>query len=170
LQKYVILGIFYYGDNMLKKIIKLILIVFWMGLIFSFSADSGKVSTGKSDGLIIRVVETIMGRELNDSEKEKWIDYLVVPVRKGAHLFVYLVLGVLVISFLKEFMIVNYKVLLLAVFISFLYACSDEIHQMLVPGRSGQISDVLLDAVGSSIGIIFYYLIYKKKLIVTDKV
>ena len=120
MQKYVILGIFYYGDNMLKKIIKLILIVFCLVLIFSYSADSGKVSTGKSDGLIIRVVETIMGRELNDSEKEKWIDYLVVPVRKGAHLFVYLVLGVLVISFLKEFMIVNYKVLLLAVFISFL--------------------------------------------------
>ena len=154
---------------MLKRIIKLILIVFWMGLIFSFSNDSGKVSTGKSDGLIIRVVETIMGRELNDSEKEKWIDYLVVPVRKGAHLFVYLVLGILIISFLKEFMIINYKVLLLGIFISFLYSCSDEIHQMLVPGRSGQVSDVLLDTIGASIGIIFYYLFYRK-LNNTDKV
>ena len=90
---------------MLKRIIKLILIVFWMGLIFSFSNDSGKVSTGKSDGLIIRVVETIMGRELNDSEKEKWIDYLVVPVRKGAHLFVYLVLGILIISLITIYII-----------------------------------------------------------------
>lgn len=155
---------------MVKKIIKLILIVFWMGLIFSFSNDSGKVSTGKSDGFIIRVVETIMGRELNDSEKEKWIDYLVVPVRKGAHLFVYLILGLLVISFLKEFLVINYKVLLLAIFISFLYACSDEIHQMLVPGRSGQIKDVLLDTIGSSVGCYFYYLIYKYKLKITDKV
>lgn len=155
---------------MVKKIIKLILIVFWMGLIFSFSNDSGKVSTGKSDGFIIRVVETIMGRELNDSEKEKWIDYLVVPVRKGAHLFVYLILGLLVISFLKEFMVIHYKALLLAIFISFLYACSDEIHQMLVPGRSGQIKDVLLDTIGSSVGCCFYYLIYKYKLKITDKV
>lgn len=155
---------------MIKKVIKFILIIFWMGLIFSFSNDSGVVSTKKSDGLIIRVVETIMGRELKDSEKEKWVDYLVVPVRKGAHLFVYLVLGLLIISFLKECMIINYKILLLSIFLSFLYACSDEVHQMLVPGRSGQLVDVLLDTFGSSIGIVMYYFIYSKKMKVTDKV
>ena len=155
---------------MISKVIKIILIIFWMGLIFSFSSDTGSVSTKKSDGLIIRVDETIIGRELNDNEKEKWIDYLVIPVRKGAHLFVYLILGILIISFLKEFMVVNYKVLFLAIFISFLYACSDEIHQMLVPGRSGQIKDVLLDTIGSSIGCFVYYFINKKKMIVTDKI
>ena len=155
---------------MIRKIIKLILIILWMVLIFSFSNDTGSVSTKKSDGFIIKMVETISGRELSESEKEKWTTYLVVPVRKGAHLGVYLVLGILIFSFISEFMIISYKSILLAIGISFLYACSDEIHQMLVPGRSGQISDVLLDAVGSSIGIVFYYLIYKKKLIVTDKI
>lgn len=141
---------------MIKKVIKLILIIVWMGLIFSFSNDTGVVSTKKSDGFIIRMVETVLNRELSADEKEKWTTYLVKPVRKGAHLGVYLILGILVISFISEFIVINYKVMLLSLGISFLYACSDEIHQLLVPGRSGQLSDVLLDTVGAGIGILIF--------------
>lgn len=137
-----------------------------MGLIFSFSNDSGVVSTKKSDGFIIRTVETILGRDLNDEEKEKWTTYLVVPVRKGAHVGVYLVLGLLVVSFINEFFVFNYKTILIACVVCFLYACSDEIHQLLVPGRSGQVKDVLLDFLGSLLGIVGYYFIGKR---VNDK-
>ena len=159
---------------MVRRIIKLLLILFWMGLIFSFSNDSGTVSTKKSDGFIIRTVETIIGRELSADEKEKWVNYLVVPVRKGAHLAVYLVLGVLIFSFVSEFMVINYKSLLLSIGISFLYACSDEIHQLLVPGRSGQVKDVILDTLGASIGIVIISFIMKviekrKNKLVSDK-
>lgn len=127
---------------MIRKIIKFILIILWMMLIFSFSNDTGNVSTKKSDGFIIKIVESISGRKLSEAEKEKWTTYLVVPVRKGAHLGVYFVLGILVFSFISEFMIISYKSILLSIGISILYACSDEIHQLLVPGRSGQIKDV----------------------------
>ena len=147
---------------MIRKIIKLILIILWMVLIFSFSNDTGSVSTKKSDGFIIKMVETISGRELSEIEKEKWTTYLVVPVRKGAHLGVYLVLGILIFSFVSEFMIISYKSILLAIGISFLYACSDEIHQLLVPGRSGQIKDVFLDTIGACIGIISYSFVVRK--------
>lgn len=147
---------------MIRKIIKLILIILWMVLIFSFSNDNGSVSTKKSDGFIIKMVETISGRELSESEKEKWTTYLVVPVRKGAHLGVYLVLGILIFSFISEFMIISYKSILLAICISFLYACSDEIHQLLVPGRSGQIKDIFLDTIGACIGIISYSFVVRK--------
>ena len=146
----------------MRKIIKLVLIVVWMGIIFSFSNDTGEVSTKKSDGIIIRTVETFLSRNLNSLEKEKWIKYLVVPVRKTAHLFVYLILGMLTISFCQEFGEINNKMVLLALFLAFLYALSDEIHQMLVPGRSGQFSDVFLDTVGSFMGIISYRLVYNK--------
>ena len=74
-----------------------------MMLIFSFSNDTGNVSTKKSDGFIIKIVESISGRKLSEVEKEKWTTYLVVPVRKGAHLGVYFVLGILVFSFISEF-------------------------------------------------------------------
>lgn len=146
----------------MRKIIKLVLIIVWMGIIFSFSNDTGEVSTKKSDGIIIRTVETFLSRDLNSLEKEKWVKYLVVPVRKAAHFFVYLILGILIISFCQEFGDINNKMVLLALFLAFLYALSDEIHQMLVPGRSGQISDVLLDAIGSFVGIISYKLIYNR--------
>ena len=82
----------------ISKVIKVILIVFWMGLIFSFSNDTGSVSTKKSDGLIINVIESICNRELSSEEKEMWTSYLIKPVRKGAHLVIYLILGILILS------------------------------------------------------------------------
>ncbi len=146
---------------MIKKLIKLVLIVSWMGLIFSFSNDTGVVSTRKSDGIIIRVVEFFKGEKLSPIEKDKWTTYLVVPVRKGAHLGVYFILGVLIISFYKEFNLARYKMILLALLTAFLYACSDELHQLFIPGRSGQIKDIILDTVGASLGILFYSFIVR---------
>ena len=35
-----------------------------------------------------------------------------------------------------------------------IYAISDEIHQLFVPGRAGQVRDVLIDSAGSFLGII----------------
>ena len=45
---------------------------------------------------------------------------------------------------------------------SFIYACSDEVHQLLVPGRSGQICDVLLDTIGACIGVLLFTFIIRK--------
>ena len=127
---------------MIRKIIKFILIVVWMGLIFSFSSDNATASTNKSDGVIIKIVQVFKNDNLTIKEKEYWTNKLVVPIRKGAHFFVYFILGLLVISFL--------------------YACSDEVHQLFVPGRSGQVSDVLLDTFAGIISIISYGIIYNK--------
>ncbi len=138
----------------IKKVIKLIFVVLWMSLIFIFSNDSGVQSTKKSDGFIIRIVEVFYGRELSLQEKEKWVAYLVLPVRKGAHLGVYLILGVLALSFISEFISISWKSILISMVVCFIYACSDEVHQLLVPGRSGNIKDVLLDTIGSGIGVL----------------
>ncbi len=147
---------------MIKKIIKLMLILLVMFTIFNFSADTGSKSTKKSDGLIIKTVEFFYGRSLDKPEKEKWLKYLVIPVRKSAHFCIYLVLGFLVISFIKEYYILSYKQLLLSLLICILYAISDEVHQLFVPGRSGEIRDIIIDGVGSISGILIYYLGYKK--------
>jgi len=39
---------------------------------------------------------------------------------------------------------------------SVLYACTDEIHQLFVPGRGAQMSDVLLDSAGAGLGIVLF--------------
>lgn len=51
------------------------------------------------------------------------------------------------------------KGLLLIIGISLLYAASDEIHQLFVPGRVASIKDFLID----SMGIFLAILIYPKK-------
>ena len=38
-------------------------------------------------------IEFLIERDLTDGEKEKWLGYFVVPVRKSAHIIIYFVLG-----------------------------------------------------------------------------
>lgn len=81
-------------------------------------------------------------------------NYVPVLIRKTAHLFLFSVLGILVF----ETVISHRKQKLSSVFLSvcfcFLYACTDEIHQYFVDGRSAQFSDVLLDTFGALFGIL----------------
>ena len=146
---------------MIKKLIKLLLIILCMFMIFSFSSDNGVESTKKSDSIIITITEKFIGRELTIDEKEKYIDIFVVPVRKSGHLFIYFLLGLSIISFLSEFMIINKKGVIITIIIVFLYACSDEIHQLFISGRSGEVLDVLIDTIGGSISAYLYYYIIK---------
>lgn len=145
----------------MKKWIKLILIIICMGVIFSFSSDNAVDSTKKSDGLIIRVSSILSKDKLTKEEQVAVINKFVKPVRKSAHFLIYMVLGILLISFLGEFSITRRKMILLAIFLAFLYACSDEVHQLFVTGRSGQFSDVILDTMGSVTGIYLYILLIK---------
>ena len=148
---------------MIRKVIKTILVLLWMAMIFLLSNEEAVKSSKKSDGLIIRSVELFTGKSLSIQEKEKVLKYLVFPVRKCAHLSLYLILGILVISLLREYMVINTKLVLLSLLICFLYACSDEIHQLFVPGRSGEVRDVLIDILGACLGVFFYYLFFRKK-------
>lgn len=148
---------------MIRKVIKIILVLLWMVMIFLLSNEEAVKSSKKSDGLIIKSVELFTGKSLSDQAKEKVLKYLVFPVRKCAHLSLYLILGILVISLLREYMVINTKLVLLSLLICFLYACSDEIHQLFVPGRSGEVRDVLIDTLGACLGVSFYYLVFRKK-------
>ena len=148
---------------MIRKVIKIILVLLWMVMIFLLSNEEAVKSSKKSDDLIIKSVELFTGKSLSDQEKEKVLKYLVFPVRKCAHLSLYLILGILVISLLREYMVINTKLVLLSLLICFLYACSDEIHQLFVPGRSGEVRDVLIDTLGACLGVSFYYLVFRKK-------
>ena len=50
------------------------------------------------------------------------------------------------------------KAIIIAFLGTFLYACSDEFHQLFIPGRSGEFRDVMLD---SSASLIANYLFYR---------
>lgn len=129
--------------------------------IFIFSSDNGVESSRKSDGIIIKISEMLVGHSVNSDEREKYIEKYSFYIRKFAHFSIYFLLGFLLVNLIYEYKTINYKCLLFALLISFIYACSDEVHQLFVVGRSGNIIDVLIDTFGASIGISFYYLIYK---------
>ena len=44
-----------------------------------------------------------------------------------------------------------------------IYAISDEIHQSFIPGRSPQVTDVLIDTMGVILGILLVILVIKIK-------
>lgn len=146
---------------MIRKIIKTILLLIWLIVIFCFSSDNGIDSTNKSDGFIINTIEFIKGSELTTKEKEIYIDKLVTPVRKGAHFTEYFILGILVYSLFSEFFSKK-QLIIYSIIFCFLYACSDEIHQLFVVGRSAKFLDVIIDTLGSFTGIFIFDFIKNK--------
>lgn len=149
------------GDIVKKKIIKGFVVFLCMSLIFSFSQDNSLESTKKSEGVLLGISSFF---NFTEKQQENVVDLFFVPVRKCAHFFIYCVLGITLISFLREFFLPIRRLILLSIFLAFIYACSDEFHQLFVAGRSGQFSDVLLDTIGASVGVLLYYFLFKNKL------
>ena len=145
------------------KVIKILLLILCMGTIFFFSSDNGERSSGKSHSIVYSVGEFFMGRNLTEKEKGYYVEHFDTPVRKLAHFTIYFLLGLLFISNLKEYSVLTKKSILYTIIFVFLYACSDEIHQLFVNERSGEILDVLLDTIGGSCSSYLYYLFRSKK-------
>ena len=134
------------------KYFKLTLVIIWMIIIFLFSNQKAVNSSKLSDGLIlktVRIIEKINHKTYSD---EEILTKFVRPVRKVAHFTIYLILGILVYLYIKEYGMKN--TILISIFICCMYACTDEIHQMFIEGRSGEVLDVLIDTIGSFLGII----------------
>ena len=152
---------------MLRKVIKFTLVICCMLIIFMFSSDSGTASSKKSDSVIINLIDVISNKKVNNKDRDKYIEKYVFPVRKCAHFTIYLILGILVISLLSEYRILNFKTVLYTLLIVFLYACSDEFHQLFVDGICGQLSDVIIDSSGSIVSCFLWRLVKKNERIIT---
>lgn len=143
----------------MKKIIKYTLLIIWMTIIFLFSnqpaTESGKLSNNFLDKTI-----TIFNKDITTKQKEQLIKQYGIKIRKLAHFTIYFILGILMISIINEYNIKN--TILISIVLCFLYATSDEIHQLFIAGRSCEFKDVLIDTMGSFIGINIYNLINKK--------
>lgn len=136
----------------IKKSIPWLLVIIWMGLIFCFSHQPASQSSHLSSG-ISQTLVTILGKIIPAmADEADWMHYII---RKAAHLFVYMVLGFLVSHALANSGVKGWRRFGLAMVICFLYAVSDEVHQVFIPGRSGQIGDVVIDSVGALLALFF---------------
>ncbi len=135
----------------MKKFIKWLLLILWLSFIFYMSNQTGGTSGGLSDKIFY-----FFTNFLPELENHKGL--CLFFIRKGAHVFEYFVLGILVFEVVKEYIIDLKKLIIISLLFSLFLACFDEIHQLFIDGRAGKITDVLIDSIGYIISILLLFL------------
>ena len=95
---------------------------------------------------------------MSEIDRTKYAESIEFPVRKTAHATEYAILGILLTATLSSFEKRHYE--LWGWLLGTGYAATDEIHQLFVPGRSGQVTDVMLDSAGCLLGCLLLCTIY----------
>ena len=131
----------------MKKTIKLILLISWMFLIYYMSSLNSDISSNQS-GFIVNFISGLLN--LNN------IDLITYVIRKLAHVFEYLILYILLSINIKELKLKNYEII--SFILTIVYSFTDEVHQLFIPGRAGQLQDILIDLIGIMLGYISYIL------------
>ncbi len=141
-----------------RQYIFLIIAIIWMAVIFYFSALPAEKSE-KESGLVATFLCAIFVDgfdEMSLEEQLSYTDAIDYPIRKVAHATEYAILGFLLAGVCIAD-INGYKRWLqfLAPWLAtVIYAATDEFHQLFVEGRSGQVTDVCIDALGGAVGVI----------------
>jgi VanZ family protein len=127
------------------QIVNIILLLIWLCVIFIFSSEPSAVSSTRS-GVIVNTIKTI-NPSVADTEN---ITFLV---RKAAHITAYFILGILMYRVVRMYARIPKKTILFSIVFVATYAISDELHQLLVNGRSGEVRDVLIDTTAGAFGV-----------------
>lgn len=134
-----------------------------MIIIFYFSSKPA-IDSGESSLMISRHIlttyENITGISNDGLEEFHILSKLDHVVRKTAHFIEYMVLAAMWFLHFTIWKIGVKGRVGLSILITSLYAATDEYHQTFVAGRSGQISDVLLDSCGAATGAFVLLLIF----------
>lgn len=164
--------------RLLLVFVGIILVFSVMRLIFNLSAQSGSQSGSLSnslylflrrfeflgqllhywDQLVIKVLYMLNLEELYPLLFSTYSNWNVI-IRKWAHFGIYMSLGIAsmgVFTYTFNF----YKAFIITLYVGAFFAFTDEVHQLFVDGRSGQISDFGIDVLGLVTGITFCLGIY----------
>lgn len=148
-----------------RKVINWSILILWMCFIFYMSNQPANISDGQSFKAMT-ILESL-GIDVNGifGELANFI------VRKCAHFLEYMILALLIMNVVKMYLAFKVSTGLSVIF-TFLYACTDEFHQLFVPGREGAFRDVIIDTCGGITFILFYILckiIIRKRLEIKNK-
>lgn len=140
------------------RIISWVLVLLCMATIFWFSAQVAEESASQS-GSILSFLEPILG---------EWItDHIV---RKFAHALEFCGLALLIFNALYQS--TGFAKPFSAFGLTVIYAVTDELHQLFVPGRACRFFDVCVDSAGAVVGILgglLLVFIYSRIKLVHDK-
>ncbi len=137
-----------------KKTVISILVAIWTCVIFSFSLQPAEVSSELSRNTGSWILETFFPFLSEQMERmpSAQVEFWHTILRKCGHFSEFFILGILSIITTNAWEL-RFK-LPKALAICVMVASVDETIQLFVPGRSGQISDVILDGVGALTGIL----------------
>lgn len=130
-----------------------------MVMIFCFSMENAETSDKRSGFIAMPVIRLLHPdyEQLNAAAQDEIYAGVSHVVRKCAHFTEYMVLGFLFRLCLESWFghrMRKYRILALIGFgAGTAYACTDELHQLGVEGRSGAWKDVLVDSGGVLLGV-----------------
>lgn len=137
--------------NSQRKIINWVLLIFWMCLIFYMSNQPANISDSQS----FKAMAVLKGIGIDVNGIFGELANFVV--RKCAHFLEYMILAFLIMNVVKMYFVFKISSVLSIIFV-FLYACTDEFHQLFIPGREGAFRDVMIDTCGGVTFILLYIL------------
>ena len=124
----------------------------WYRIIWGFSAQSAAVSGSLSDRLLYRVM-ALLSPAFSAADLQTQnaaVELLSFLERKAAHMFLYFVLVLLLWLAIAPLIRGRHRQIALSAALCAALASLDECHQLLVPGRSGQVRDVFIDLAGAA--------------------
>lgn len=128
------------------KLIAILSVLTLVGAAFFFSAQPASISKLQSNSI------------LNIFRALGFDNISVHVIRKLAHFVLFATMGVTITSALS-FKFRSYKLFFLSYGLTTLMGIVDETHQMFIPGRGPQVTDVLIDSMGALLGITLIFTI-----------
>ena len=132
---------------MRKNVIKILFMVFvigWMGMIFYFSHQTGVQSSSMSSKITNKILHLFISSydDLPLNEQTEIFKNASFVIRKLAHYFEYAILGLLLFLAIYNFTNKRGIVFSLSIGIGVLYAISDEVHQSFIGGRAPMVLEI----------------------------
>lgn len=131
-------------------------------MIFMFSAQPADESSQLSDGVIMKIIDFITAIH-PAFDPEYFLERMSTPVRKAAHITEYAVFYLTLLWAWYVTGIRERKWVGCTMLIVFLYACTDEFHQVFVDGRAGRFTDVMIDCSGGLVISAILILVMRRK-------
>ena len=133
-----------------------------MYMIFSFSSQTGDVSSDlslRASAKIVRTADYVFDAGLEEWQIQEYAEKINFITRKLAHMTEYFALAIAVSFPLYVYGMHGFLLMLVAGFLCVAFACGDEYHQSFVSGRSPAMRDVCIDSFGVFWGIILVRII-----------
>lgn len=145
----------------IKTILPLGLMILCMAVIFGFSAQK----SSENNSVSLMVTEKIISRvfrnyDIQSVQVQEYVLYSMhIIIRKLAHFSLYYILGAVIyytVFSVGKGIKTCFK---FSLAIPFIYAVSDEFHQIFTDGRTARILDILIDSAGALCGSLTIFLI-----------